>query len=341
MSFLYKSIKRTATNGILNIFVVENKRTYTQRITFSGTVNFHINRTHIGTFTNVVEVTPSLSIPNAEVITVNGNYAIKWLSSAKSYTVNVDVDGEYEIMYIVDIKSKKKRAQTQPQTVNGEADPNSDTSLKVETAKWIERQVMIASRIYAEVQKSMNNPEYIKLDEASRLKYYQNRFSNFNRQHPICLRYIVDHQKFNTKAMTKYLQKVATSKWGDQDAFIQRQADYITLLYKEMVPNWNPEVAKKIWKDSYDTIKEDSDTFKLMQNTADELAEVVESKYINEMRSELLAQLTEMRNTKDQSLLGLSPLPSPSTENLSDDDVSSSDEESDDPEIDEVYKSAW
>ncbi len=168
---------------------------------------------------------------------------------------------------------------------------------KYQMEQWINKQVEMANRIFSEVKKSFKTKEFLELDDKERLKYYQNRFSNFNRQHPLSIRYMVAMLSYSPKAFTKYIKKVATSKVGDPDEYLQRQADYATLLWKENTTHWTQKGARRVWEEAYKLVKQESDTFKDMQDTAENIADKITSKFSQEEKEELNAIIEQIKES--------------------------------------------
>jgi len=207
---------------------------------------------------------------------------IKWNNGVKlSYHSDMDIELLYD--YIIDTKTKpKKKAEV------------DDVKIK-----WKERQVELANKVWKEVRESLDNEEFKKLSDKDQVKFFQNKFQNFNKQHPIPLRYMVQFSLFRTRAFERYIGKVSETRFGDQDAFLERQADYVALLWKECNPKWKPDEAKLIWKEAYDTIKMDSDLYKKSHDKAKELADLVDSKYNHELRVELNNHIEDIRKLDD------------------------------------------
>lgn len=202
------------------------------------------------------------------------------------------------INYVVDTKTVKKHKRKKSANTPTNATPidmpvnkPTDEQTKIENEKtmalWCEKQVTLANRIFIEVKNSFKTKEFLELDDTTRLKYYQNKFSNFNRQHPLCIRYMVCMLSYSSTAFVKYIKKVSTSSAGDPDVYLQRQADYATLLWKENTPHWNQKNAKLVWEDAYKMVKAESDAFKKHQDSAELIAEKITSKYAQEQKEEL------------------------------------------------------
>ena len=95
-----------------------------------------------------------------------------------------------------------------------------------------EELVDLARKIWREVAAS----EIAKDDDAGNdrlLETIQVRYKDFNTSFPLVLRWMVQMRKFNARAFERYLLKHATAKLDTREAFLELQAEYLTLLYRE------------------------------------------------------------------------------------------------------------
>ena len=60
----------------------------------------------------------------------------------------------------------------------------------------------------------------------------------FCESYPIVLRYMCQMRQFSAKALQKYLAKIAAKPWSGQEEYLDSQADYVVILYKELHPRW-------------------------------------------------------------------------------------------------------
>jgi hypothetical protein len=73
------------------------------------------------------------------------------------------------------------------------------------------------------------------------LERLQEKYKNFTTSFPIVLRWMVQMRQFSAAALRKYLLKHASVKLDTREAFLELQADYIVLLYREL--NRHPDEA--------------------------------------------------------------------------------------------------
>jgi hypothetical protein len=284
----------------------ESKRTYFVSLEFSKECSVFINGKEfasgvlINATTNTYNNTLFEVIDNTFIDESTHPKLLKFLKGKQEYNWTVEGDDEITVKYtyILDTKSSKKKRKPKPKPQNKDETPEQKAERDANISKWEYKQTELANKIWDQVQGSFENEEFIKLDEHTQLKYYQNKFSNFNRQHPLCIRYMVEMRKFRTKAFTRYIKKVSSSKAGDPKEFLERQADYVVLLWKEVNTHYSAKQAKKVWEDAYHLVERESDVFKEMQDTAENIAEKIDSKYNNELKQELKTQIESIPQEK-------------------------------------------
>lgn len=82
------------------------------------------------------------------------------------------------------------------------------------------------------------------------LKEFQNEFKDFSTSFPLVLRWMVQMRKFNSKAFERYLLKHASAKLDTREAFLELQAEYLVLLYREEHLHNNDEKFIKTYRAS-------------------------------------------------------------------------------------------
>ena len=95
-----------------------------------------------------------------------------------------------------------------------------------------EQLVQLAKGIWRSVETSGISKD----DEAGNdvmLSRIQSENKDFNQSFPLVLRWMVQMRQFNSKAFEKYLLKHASAKLDTREGFLELQAEYLVLLYKE------------------------------------------------------------------------------------------------------------
>jgi hypothetical protein len=95
-----------------------------------------------------------------------------------------------------------------------------------------EQIVTLAKKIWRAVKDSKVAENDDKGNDAL-LEKLQAEHTDFNQSFPLVLRWMVQVRQFNAKALEKYLLKHATAKLDTREEFLQLQAEYLVLLYRE------------------------------------------------------------------------------------------------------------
>jgi len=111
----------------------------------------------------------------------------------------------------------------------GEASVTSTYSSKHATVEEI---VAISKQIWTKVVKS----KFKKDDDENNdklLEELQAEFKDFNISFPLVLRWMVQMRKFSVKVFEKYLLKHSSAKLNTREEFLELQAEYLVLLFRE------------------------------------------------------------------------------------------------------------
>lgn len=258
--------------------------------------NYIVLANDIGSITNYVELISSKDLRNDVAGTSLDQQWLKFLVSKNDIKLTVDIDTEYAYTYVIDNKTIKRKKKNYD---SNEIDEKKQADIEESKKQWIAQQTKLSKKIWDEVQKSFDNDDFNKLDSFTQLKQFQNKYQRFNKQHPICLRYMLDHRKYNMRAFAKYMNKVANSKGGDENEYLERQADYAVYVYKETTPKWSSQHCKMIYENTYAIIKRESDVFKSVQDSSEKIANMIDEKQLHELRGELQEKIEILRRTED------------------------------------------
>lgn len=181
-----------------------------------------------------------------------------------------------------------------------EEDAHASTqSLTTEQYSMINRTLDNANKIWNDVNDSFKNAEFLALSPKEQLSLYRQRHSNFYRQHPVAIRYMIELQKFSSSAFKKYLERVVTAQIGNQEVWLKLQADYDGFLQRELY-KLTKKQSKKRWDEVYKTLKDESTEFKKMQDEADAQAKEIEARVLNDYRQELHDQIINLQNNDSE-----------------------------------------
>ena len=73
------------------------------------------------------------------------------------------------------------------------------------------------------------------------LNEIRDQHPNFSMSYPIVVRYMVEMQEYHPDAMRKYLMRIATHPWKSDDEYLDMQAEYVVILYKETHKHWGKD----------------------------------------------------------------------------------------------------
>ncbi len=295
------------TYTLNRILHVENKRIYFKRLEANEDFIININGIDFTSkdkalipqnmfTTDFVRVINSNELRKDLVGTEYDDIWVRYIRSYSEYKISAP-NLEFTYTYVVDNKTNKKKHKTKEKKKSNSEKP-TDTD-EINKKKWIDQEVKKSELIWNNVRLSLDSEEFNKLDDTSKLQFYQSQYTRFNKQHPICVRFMVNHGKYNKEAFYKYMRKVATTKPGDTDEFLERQADYAVYLYKETTPKWNSHDASVIRQTTFTILKKESDSFKELQDNTEVIADCIEEEVLSEMRDELQKQIEELRKLDD------------------------------------------
>jgi hypothetical protein len=95
-----------------------------------------------------------------------------------------------------------------------------------------EELVALAGQIWKEVNESGVLPGDSAGNDAL-LEDLQKQYHDFSTSFPIVLRWMVQMRVYRPKAMKKFLMKHATATLDTREAFLELQAEYLVMLYRE------------------------------------------------------------------------------------------------------------
>lgn len=82
------------------------------------------------------------------------------------------------------------------------------------------------------------------------------------KSYPIVLRYMVQMQEFEPKALHRYLRKIQAKPWKTESEYLDSQADYVVILYQTTHPRWNKTQCSKLWQGVRNMLQHETDLFK-------------------------------------------------------------------------------
>jgi len=102
------------------------------------------------------------------------------------------------------------------------------------------------------------------------LESIQAEYKDFNTSFPLALRWMVQMRKFNARAFEKYLLKHASAKLDTREEFLELQADYLVLLYREEHRHPDENYVRQYRTSIINQLLEEDKTFTDIQKQVEE-----------------------------------------------------------------------
>jgi hypothetical protein len=123
----------------------------------------------------------------------------------------------------------------------------------------------------------------------------QNEFKDFNASFPIVMRWMVQMRQFNDKALHKYLLKHGTANLDTREAFLDLQAEYLVLLYREEHPRADRSFINQYRASLVAQLRKEDKEFMDMNATVEAELKDQQAKIDRERREEIYVQLLARR----------------------------------------------
>jgi hypothetical protein len=159
--------------------------------------------------------------------------------------------------------------------------------------------VAIAKQIWACVTES----GVAKSDDAGNdalLSTLQNRFREFNASFPLVMRWMVQMRQFKVAALHKYLIKHGTADLSSRENFLDLQAEYLVLLYREAHPRADQSFVRRYRASIIAQLRKEDAEFMDMNKTVEEEIKARQAEVDTARRDELYAFLLAARVKKEQ-----------------------------------------
>jgi len=164
-----------------------------------------------------------------------------------------------------------------------------------------------ATRIWNETKKNFGTEYFESLSDDERINEFYDKYYDFFKEFPIVSRYMVCMRLFSKKAFKDFLKKIEncpkqiSSK--SEDWWIERRADYVFYLLKELGNNHNMETLKNIRREVRDKLKEEFKNFERKYDNIEKKHKEDKKKYQYERLSELLNKIrTGDSNLSNESI---------------------------------------
>ncbi len=126
--------------------------------------------------------------------------------------------------------------------------------------------IIMAKKIWSEV-----NVKTTKTNDEL-LNFIQDKYKDFTTSFPLVIRWMVQMKQFNVEALRKWLLKHGTAQLKTRTDFLELQADYLVLLYREthshpdekFMKNYRASIIEEL-------LKEDKEFIEVQKQIEDEM----------------------------------------------------------------------
>jgi hypothetical protein len=141
----------------------------------------------------------------------------------------------------------------------------------------IQANIDIANQMWKEYQKMVfitkeekqKNPElcqrkieWNKKTVQEKIAFFQSRgYSDFISKYPIPTRYMFMHNEYKSDVFEKYLLRLKTVGFKGKDEWMDRQADYVKMLWRAYHPRGSLKEANAHWQHARESIKDEMTNF--------------------------------------------------------------------------------
>ena len=123
----------------------------------------------------------------------------------------------------------------------------------------------------------------------------------FCTSYPIVMRYMVQFHQYHHNAFKKYLSYIKTQPWKSEDEWLDSQATYVVMLYKELHPRWNRTEVSRLQNQIKAILKAESEHFKEKLNESEKEVLTREKRLRKESKEELIAYFKGLQEAKSNS----------------------------------------
>jgi hypothetical protein len=139
------------------------------------------------------------------------------------------------------------------------------------------------------------------LDEVEEfMSELRKEFKEFCTSYPIVLRYMVQFESYKRKALEKYLNKIEKKPWKSESEYLESQADYVVILYKEMHPRWNSTHVNNLRRNIINMLENESKVFKERLDNSEKKVTETEDRINNEAKEEVKSYFRRILGSQPQ-----------------------------------------
>jgi ribosomal protein S20 len=149
---------------------------------------------------------------------------------------------------------------------------SSEPKIEYEKKVTIDFVVNEASAVFKWVKKAKyDNNDPNKCNDI--IAQIQKDHPEFSKSYPIVVRYMVHFHQYRRRALQKYLKRITVKPWQNEEEYLDSQADYATILFRESTPHHTQVEAKRVWERVRNELGNEKEKFKTMAKTIGEAVE--------------------------------------------------------------------
>jgi hypothetical protein len=100
---------------------------------------------------------------------------------------------------------------------------------------------------------------------------------------------------YHERAFARHVREMYENPYRSEDEWCRRQADYVQYLHMELKPGSLKKENKRVWRETYDQLKAETDAFKAERTEAELRVDAARVRAEAERRQELKDLLRGMR----------------------------------------------
>jgi len=149
----------------------------------------------------------------------------------------------------------------------------------------LEDVMMMSSIIYKDVK---DIEEHKNKNSDEKLKYFQDKYADFGKTFPIVLKHMVTSGYFYKDVFERFIKLSQAKPTHSMDEFQNRQADYLTMIYRKEHEHCGAKEAAKVHNMYYTQLKNEEKHMKRVMDSVKEDRTKKQSKYNDVKRNEIL-----------------------------------------------------
>ena len=155
-----------------------------------------------------------------------------------------------------------------------------------------------ADELWAAYREKRNDATFIKKNVTEKIGHFQSLgYSDFITKYAVPTRYMVMYDEYSHNAFHKYLIRLKTVGYKSKDEWIERQADYVKLLWRAYNPRGSTKDAAEAHRGAYESIKTEMEGFENDYDKAKVKAEDRRLTAISDNRQALIALLADRESS--------------------------------------------